>query len=129
MDSCNGQGIAQYNGLMSNRPAARTTVRRPGAGVTIDRTRLIRLRELRLLSRAQLAALMSEGDDDFTITPDAIAKIENGYRRPKTVTLGKLCEVLGCYPEDLLPETDRQPEPCPKCRARFGHEPGCEDAT
>ncbi len=90
-----------------SRPA-RTAIKRPGAGVTIDRERLIRLREVRLLSRAQLAVRMSDGDEvpeelRWTITPDAIAKIENGYRRPKTSTLGRLCEALSCEPEDLLP--------------------------
>jgi transcriptional regulator with XRE-family HTH domain len=87
-----------------SRPAARTSVKRPGAGVTIDRKRLIRMREIRLLSRAQLAEKMSAADDDFSITPDAIAKIENGYRRPKTATLSRLCEALDCLPEELLPD-------------------------
>lgn len=130
------QGIAEYpNGM--TRPA-RTAIKRPGAGVAIDRERLVRMREIRLLSRAQLAAKMSEDPDVFKITPDAIAKIENGYRRPKTVTLGKLCEALGCDPEELL--TDQAiaaavvastpiRRPCTDCGGLYGHEPGCRYAT
>jgi transcriptional regulator with XRE-family HTH domain len=122
------------------RSAARAAIKRPGAGVTIDRERLIRMRQTRLLSRAQLAAKMSDlGDSDWKITPDAIAKIENGYRRPKTSTLSRLCEALGCEPEELLPVSavvlppapapEPQRVPCPYCDALYGHEPGCRDAT
>jgi transcriptional regulator with XRE-family HTH domain len=127
----------------------RTAVKRPGAGVTVDRERLIRMREIRLMSRAQLAAKMSGGPcqlcgmpyshksdcpnaGDFTITPDAIAKIENGYRRPKTITLGRLCEALGCDPEDILPAVQPTPSkrrPCPKCGGLYAHDAGCPDAT
>lgn len=111
------------------RPA-RTAIKRPGAGVTIDRDRLIRMREVRLLSRAQLAAKMS--GNGYSITPDAIAKIENGYRRPKTSTLSRLCEALGCEPEELLPlpsASAAERLPCEHCGAQFGHESGCPDAT
>lgn len=88
------------------------------------------MRETRLLSRAQLAAKMSGGDDEFSITPDAIAKIENGYRRPKTITLARLCEALECSPEDLLPVLPPQaPRACPDCGGIYGHEPGCPHAT
>jgi transcriptional regulator with XRE-family HTH domain len=120
---------------MTSTREARTAIRRPGAGVTIDTARLIRLRQSRLLSRAQLAVKMSGGDDEFTITPDAIAKIENGYRRPKTATLRRLCEVLGCEPEALLPGEAGEPrssshrEPCDDCEGLYGHEPGCQYAT
>lgn len=125
-------GIAEYPTDMT-RPA-RTTIKRPGAGVTIDRGRLIRMRETKLLSRAQLAAKMSENKDEdgFSITPDAIAKIENGFRRPKTSTLSRLCDALGCYPEDLLPDVPKPKQErvaCPHCGGLFGHEPGCRDAT
>jgi transcriptional regulator with XRE-family HTH domain len=112
------------------RPA-RTAIKRPGAGVAIDRERLIRMRTEKLLSRAQLAAKMSTVDG-YSITPDAIAKIENGYRRPKTSTLSRLCEALGCEPEELLPLAQAPPAgrtPCEYCGAQFGHESGCRDAT
>lgn len=111
------------------RTAARTAVKRPGAGVTIDRERLVRMRQLRLLSRAQLAEKMSAADDEFTITPDAIAKIENGYRRPKTVTLGRLCEALDCQPEELLPPPEAKRAPCPDCGGVYAHDAGCPRAT
>lgn len=114
---------------MVNR-ATRAAARRPGAGVTIDRGRLVRLRQEALLSRSQLAAKMSTGE--YTITPDAIAKIENGYRRPKTSTLARLCTALGCEPEQLLPGPDMPPSgpvPCAHCGGLFGHESGCQDAT
>lgn len=127
--------------------SVRTAIKRPGAGVTIDRDRLIRMRQGRLLSRAQLALKMSSGPcplcgqpyshkpdcpnvNEYSITPDAIAKIENGYRRPKTSTLARLCEALDCRSEDLLPVlTPASPGPCPECGAAYGHEPGCPDAT
>jgi transcriptional regulator with XRE-family HTH domain len=97
------------------------------------------MREIRLLSRAQLAAKMSAGDDGFSITPDAIAKIENGYRRPKPVTLSRLCNVLDCKPEELLLDRPASAAPtpvripCADCGAPepalYGHEPGCPHAT
>lgn len=125
------QGIVQYPSEMTR--TVRTQIKRPGAGVTIDRDRLIRMREVKLLSRAQLAALMS--NDDYSITPDAIAKIENGYRRPKTSTLSRMCAALDCQPEELLPvvpangDGSRPRLPCPLCDALYGHEPGCKNAT
>lgn len=115
--------------IMASSPAVRTAVKRPGAGVTIDSARLIRMRESKPLSRADLAAAMS-ADGLFSITPDAIAKIENGHRRPKPVTLGRLCAALGCQPEDLLPEPESgKPRPCQDCQGVYGHESGCPQAT
>jgi hypothetical protein len=133
---------------MTRRPAVRTAVRRPGAGVAIDSSRLVRMRETRQppLSRADLALKMSNGPcpscrqpysheadcpnaGQFSITPDAIAKIENGHRHPKPVTLGVLCMALGCQPEDLLPDDRKHHGPCKLCAARYGHEPGCPNAT
>lgn len=101
-------------------------IRRPGAGIPIDRDKLVRLRLDRLLSRAALADAMRDDDEGFKITPDAIAKIENGHRRPKPRTLAKLCEALGCEATDLFMA---EGGPCRKCEAKFGHEPGCPDAT
>lgn len=92
------------------------------------------MRQARLLSRAQLADAMSDpeprGEGSYSITPDAIAKIENGHRRPKTTTLARMCKALGCEPEDLLPPEGADGlVPCEHCLALFGHEPGCRDAT
>jgi transcriptional regulator with XRE-family HTH domain len=106
--------------MTSSGRAGRTAIKRPGAGIDIDRDRLIRMRQDRLMSRAQLAQAMSNGpcrscgqpyshkpmcpdEAEYTITPDAIAKIENGWRRPKTATLARMCAALGCEPADLLP--------------------------
>lgn len=117
--------------MTSSGRAGSTAIKRPGAGIDIDRDRLIRMRQARLLSRAQLAEAMS--GDGYSITPDAIAKIENGHRRPKTATLARMCSALRCEPGDLLPPSSpsvpfRSPG-CPYCHALFGHEPGCQDAT
>lgn len=119
--------------MTSSGRAGRTAIKRPGAGIDIDRDRLIRMRQDRLLSRAQLAEKMS--GNGYSITPDAIAKIENGWRRPKTATLARMCKALDCEPSDLLPPGEAKPprgtaqETCALCLAMFGHEPGCPDAT
>jgi transcriptional regulator with XRE-family HTH domain len=102
----------------------RTAIKRPGAGIAIDRDKLVHLRTARLMTRAQLAQAMSNGpcehcgqpyshkpDDcpngkEYSITPDAIAKIENGWRRPKTSTLARMCDALHCAPTDLLINPD-----------------------
>jgi DNA-binding Xre family transcriptional regulator len=117
-------------GAMTSKPVVRT-VRRPGAGVAIDIGKLLRMRQTKLLSRSQLATKMSTDPDTFTITADAIAKIENGHRKPKTSTFGRLCAALHCEPEDLLPDPDRppRPQPCSDCGGVFGHESGCRYAT
>lgn len=120
-----------------------TMRKRPGAGVTIDTARLARMRHELALSRQELAARMMGLDEyppdevraamaaagEFTITPDAVAKIENGRRKPKAVTLRQLCAVLDCEPADLLPPMPPGTEICPDCLAQFGHEPGCPRAT
>jgi transcriptional regulator with XRE-family HTH domain len=92
---------------MTSGRAGRTAIKRPGAGIDIDRVQLIRMRQVKLMSRAQLAEAMSNGD--FSITPDAIAKIENGYRRPKTATLARMCMALGCDAVALLPSDSPVP--------------------
>lgn len=109
------------------RPAAK----RPGAGVTVDRARLVRLRQEAMLSRADLARKMSDGPDgEFTITPDAIAKIENGFRRPKPATLARLCMALGVGSDQLLPSSAPDTEPCDDCGTMTGdHLPACREAT
>lgn len=81
----------------------KTSIRRPASGVAIDPERLRRMRERRALNRQQLAemVIMPNGKP---MSRDAIAKIENGARRPKPATLRALCDALGCEPDDLLPE-------------------------
>ena len=80
---------------MTSTREPQTAVRRPASGVNIDPKKLIRLRELKAWSRAELA-------DAVGMSRDAIAKIENSARRPKSSTLRKLCDALSCQPVDLL---------------------------
>src|SRR5438046_4668162 len=114
--------------MTSVKPPRGVPIQRQGAGIPVDRARLVRMGTERLLSRADLALKMSHGPcpscgrpyshsprcqrrGEFTVTPDAIAKIENGQRRPKTVTLARMCEAVGCQPADLLPREDREIAP------------------
>lgn len=95
------------------RPAQRT-IRRPASGIPIDPARLTAWRERRAMSRQDLAdaiAALGWADDNgrrLTYTRDAIAKSENGHRRPKPRTLKALCAALSadgdpCEPRDLMP--------------------------
>lgn len=80
---------------MTSTREPKSAIRRPASGVNVDPDKLIRLRELKAWSRAELAS-------EVGISRDAIAKIENGARRPKAKTLRDLCTALGCEPADLL---------------------------
>lgn len=120
--------------MTSSGRAGQTAIKRPGSGIPVDRGRLTRLRQARLLSRAQLADAMSDpeprDEGSYSITPDAIAKIENGHRRPKTATLARMCKALGCTPADLLlPEEAGGLVQCAHCQGLFGHDSGCRNAT
>jgi transcriptional regulator with XRE-family HTH domain len=96
----------------ADRPT-KTAIRRPASGVAISTHKLAAMRARRSMTRLQLAQRTLELDplrwqDDEGlwhggVSRDAIAKIENGQRRPKTSTLEKLCEALVCEPKDLLP--------------------------
>jgi transcriptional regulator with XRE-family HTH domain len=78
-------------------------VTRPGAGIALAPGRLARLRHSKLLTREDLARRTAELDRDGTgISLSEVTKIENGQRRPRTATLGLLCEALGCRPSDLM---------------------------
>ena len=57
------------------------------------------LRTLRLMSREQVAEAVK-------LTRDAIAKFENGERKPKVETLEDLCKALHCEPQDLYRPED-----------------------
>jgi DNA-binding Xre family transcriptional regulator len=88
----------------AERPT-KTAIRRPASGVAIDPAKLIAMRSRRSLSRLQLSVLTAQRDPEGNgISRDAIAKIENGQRRPKTATLAMLCDALDCTPEELLPK-------------------------
>lgn len=87
----------------ADRPT-KTAIRRPASGVYISTRKLIAMRSRRSMTRLQLAERTAELDPEHKgVSRDAIAKIENGQRRPKTSTLEKLCEALACEPKDLLP--------------------------
>lgn len=105
------------------RPA-HAAIRRPASGFEIDPGKLIRWRAKRSWSRDDLALRIKNLDlhdevtgQPYTVTRDAIAKIENGGRNPKPRTLRALCLGLSladdpCVPEDLLmPEPEEGLEP------------------
>jgi transcriptional regulator with XRE-family HTH domain len=71
----------------------------PVAGQVLDPSQLRGLREHQGWSQDGLAREAAR----YLFTRDAIAKIENGTRRPKPVTFRALCAALDCQPEDLLP--------------------------
>lgn len=87
---------------MNSARERKTTIRRPAAGIAIDPAKLIALRERHALSRQDLADLVLIGGKPMS--RDAIAKIENGARRPKPATLRAICDALKCTPADLLPD-------------------------
>jgi transcriptional regulator with XRE-family HTH domain len=96
--------------MTEERPdQAAAPVRRPASGISIDPGRLIWWREDRIWSRQDLSDavarlnLSDEGGEPLTVTRDAIAKIENGERKPKARTVRALCAALGITVRDLMP--------------------------
>lgn len=97
---------------MTHARETQTAIRRPASGMNVDPAKLVRLREEHGWSRQDLAGevgpyLPSRTLPDGRTEPgrfsrDAIAKIENGERRPKAKTLTALCAALSCEPRDLL---------------------------
>lgn len=71
----------------------------PRTGQILDPATLREQREQRGWSPGDLAAAVAS----LLFTRDAIAKIENGTRRPKPSTFRALCDALDCQPDDLLP--------------------------
>lgn len=90
--------------------AAPAAIRRPASGITIDPGRLAWHREDRIWSRQDLSDavarldLADENGAPLTVTRDAIAKIENGERKPKARTVRALCAALGITVRDLMPD-------------------------
>lgn len=84
-------------------------IRRPASGISIDPYRLTWHREDKPWSRQDLSdavarlGLKDEFGDELTVTRDAIAKIENGERKPKARTVRALCQALGITVRDLMP--------------------------
>jgi transcriptional regulator with XRE-family HTH domain len=89
-------------------PAA---IRRPASGISIDPGRLMWWRESLGWSRQELSDeitaldLKDKDGAPLTVTRDAISKIENGERQPKSRTLRALCAGLRCTPRDLMPDS------------------------
>lgn len=81
-------------------PREPAAIHRPASGLSIDPRRLAWWRESRGWSRENLSDAITElqlTDEDgapLTVTRDAIAKIENGERRPKARTVQALCAAL-----------------------------------
>jgi transcriptional regulator with XRE-family HTH domain len=97
--------------------AAPAAVRRPASGVAIDPSRLAWYRESddmghptwsrQDLSDAVARLRLTEDGEPLTVTRDAIAKIENGERRPKARTVRALCAALGISVRDLMTGGDQ----------------------
>lgn len=97
------------------RQARPAPVQRPASGISVDPGRLAWWRESRGWSRQQLSREIArlhltdeETGEPVTVSRDAIAKHENGERRPKPSTVRAYCAVLStpdhpCIPRDLLP--------------------------
>lgn len=88
--------------------AAPPAIRRPMSGIAIDPDRLTWHRESRIWSRQDLSDavagldLTDENGGRLTVTRDAIAKIENGDRKPKARTVRALCQALDIGVRDLM---------------------------
>jgi transcriptional regulator with XRE-family HTH domain len=60
--------------------------------------RLRALRQARLLSQTELAALIGSDASE-------VSRWETGTRRPHPRTMRRICDALGVEPSDLLPTT------------------------
>lgn len=74
--------------------------KRPAEGLVAESSSIAALRETKGWSQRELAGEVGRQ----LFSRDAIAKIENGTRRPKASTLRALCQALNCEPRDLLPD-------------------------
>lgn len=97
---------------------------RPGSGVPVDPGKLTWMRNNRGMTRDQLSDritdvareqnIMDNHGDPVTYSRDAVAKLENGERKPKMYTFLAICAALGCDPAELqedFPGTPRSPAP------------------
>lgn len=97
---------------------------RPGSGVPVSPEKLTWMRNNRKLTREQLSAriaavaleqhILDNHGDPVTYSRDAVAKLENGERKPKMYTFEALCAALECDPSELqedFPGTGRTPLP------------------
>lgn len=72
------------------------------AGLTRGGRLDMRVLGLRLISRGWSRDDLADKVARAGRSRDSVAKIENGERRPTPGTLGALCTVLGCEPEELM---------------------------
>jgi transcriptional regulator with XRE-family HTH domain len=97
---------------------------RPGSGVPVSPEKLTWMRNNRKLTREQLSDriaavareqhILDNHGDPVTYSRDAVAKLENGERKPKMYTFEALCAALECDPSELqedFPGTGRTPPP------------------
>jgi transcriptional regulator with XRE-family HTH domain len=97
---------------------------RPGSGVPVSPEKLTWVRNNRKLTRDQLSEriavvareqnILDNHGQPVTYSRDAVAKLENGERRPKMYTFEAICAALGCEASDLqedFPGTGRPPAP------------------
>jgi transcriptional regulator with XRE-family HTH domain len=102
-------------------PAKRS---RPGSGVPLDPAKLTWLRTNRGMTRDGLSDKIAEvareqqildnHGEPVTYSRDAVAKLENGERKPKMYTFLAICAALECDPAELqedFPGSPRVPEP------------------
>lgn len=84
---------------------------RPGSGVPVDPGKLTWMRNNRKLTRDQLSdriakvsleqGIVDNHGDPVTYSRDAVAKLENGERKPKMYTFMAICAALDCDAADL----------------------------
>jgi transcriptional regulator with XRE-family HTH domain len=97
---------------------------RPGSGVPVSPEKLTWMRNNRKLTREQLSDritqvaldqnILDNHGQPVTYSRDAVAKLENGERKPKMYTFEALCAALECEASDLqedFPGTGRAPMP------------------
>jgi transcriptional regulator with XRE-family HTH domain len=97
---------------------------RPGSGVPVSPEKLTWVRNNRKLTRDQLSEriavvareqnILDNHGEPVTYSRDAVAKLENGERKPKMYTFEAICAALECEASDLqedFPGTGRAPAP------------------
>lgn len=100
-------------GVMTEERPGQTPAKRlrPGSGVPVEPGKLTWMRNNRGMTRDQLSDRIAEvareqnirdnHGEPVTYSRDAIAKLENGERKPKMYTFRAICAALNCAAEDL----------------------------
>lgn len=82
---------------------------------TINRTRLVELREAQELTVDQLAALISS-ELGRRVVPATIYKIQQGRRQPSAQLFGAICRSLRCSKDELfMVNAPKEERTCPAC--------------